>query len=103
MSDIATPPVVGEGPAAPPLPPLGPVRRGWRGYAYELASNGWHAAAGWACVLILFVNGVVIPISRIWKSGLEPLDWKGVVAVASLLIVNGAGFAALKIFGGSSD
>lgn len=92
---------VAADPAVSPLPPLGAPRRGWRGHAYDLAANGWHSAAGWACVLILTVNGAILPLSRIWKPGLEPLDWKGVVAVASLLIVNGAGFAALKIFGGS--
>lgn len=39
----------------------------------------------WVCVLALFVNGVVLPLAGLWKTGLQTLDLAGLAAVVTAL------------------
>lgn len=39
----------------------------WRG--------GWRSTAGWALVLTILVNGVILPMARLWGFQGEALDW----------------------------
>lgn len=67
--------------AGVPLPgPLGQwptFARFWRG--------GWRSTAAWVIVLILFINGAVLPIARLFGWPGEPLDWQGIAALALAL------------------
>jgi hypothetical protein len=49
-------------------------RRFWRG--------GWRSTAAWVCVVALLVNGVVLPMSRIFGVQIEPMDWQGMAVFA---------------------
>ena len=47
--------------------------------------GGWRSAAGWVCVLSLFVNGVVLPVARLFGFQGEPLAWEGMAALVAAL------------------
>ena len=46
---------------------------------------GWRPAAGWTCVVILGVNGVVLPVARLRGVQLEPLAWRELAAFIGAL------------------
>lgn len=47
--------------------------------------GGWQSAAAWVCVAILGVNGLVLPLARLFGFTGEPMDWQGLaVFVAGL-------------------
>lgn len=47
--------------------------------------GAWQSAAAWVCVLVLLVNGAVLPIARLFHFSGEPIDWQGLaVFVAGL-------------------
>lgn len=55
--------------------------RFWRG--------GWRSTAGWALVGTIIVNGIVLPLARLFGFDGEPLDWTalGAFLVAFVALV----------------
>lgn len=47
--------------------------------------GGWRSAGGWACVLAIIVNAVVLPIARLFGFAGEPLSWEGLAALIGAL------------------
>lgn len=47
------------------------------GTAGRFFRGAWQSAAAWVCVLILFVNGAVLPIARLFHFAGEPIEWPG--------------------------
>ena len=39
--------------------------------------GAWQSVAAWVCVLILFINGAVLPIARLMGFSGEPIEWQG--------------------------
>lgn len=48
--------------------------------------GGWRSAAAWVCVLILIINGAVLPIARLFHFQGEPLDWPGLATFVAGLV-----------------
>lgn len=64
-------------PLPKPLSQWPTFARFWRG--------GWRSTAAWVIVLILFINGVVLPFARLFGFAGEALDWQGIAALAVAL------------------
>ncbi|WP_374569668.1 hypothetical protein [Phenylobacterium sp.] len=52
-------------------------RRFWRG--------GWRSTAAWVCVAALGVNGVFLPLSRVFGVQIEAIDWQGMAVFAATI------------------
>ncbi|NBB17028.1 hypothetical protein GVN21_16805 [Caulobacter sp. SLTY] len=63
-----------------PLPPA--VTHQW-GTVGRFIRGAWRAIAAWVCVLALLVNGVILPLARLWGFVGEPLDWQGMAALVA--------------------
>ncbi|MDB5432405.1 MAG: hypothetical protein JWP35_3521 [Caulobacter sp.] len=50
----------------------------WRG--------GWRSSAGWALVATILVNGVVLPLARLFGFHGEPLPWGELAAFVAALV-----------------
>lgn len=60
---------------------------------------GWRPAAGWTCVVILLVNGVVLPLARLFHVELEPLAWRELATFIGALTALAGLRSAEKITG----
>lgn len=49
--------------------------------------GGWRSIGAWICVLALFVNGVVLPLARLWGFKGEPIDWQGLAVFVPVIAV----------------
>jgi len=99
MSDPA--PVAASTVPAIPLDRLYP-REGFWANACHAVRVGWRPASGWVCVIILFVNGAVLPLARLKGFPIEPLDWHQLTPFAGLL-VGQAGLRSIEKCMGASD
>ena len=72
---------------APPTPVRGTLDK----LAF-FVRTGWRPAAGWVSATILLVNGVVIPLARLWLPRIEPVDWRAMTPFVVVLL----GHAALR-------
>ncbi|MDP1964005.1 MAG: hypothetical protein Q8K93_17595 [Reyranella sp.] len=70
-------------PDLPALPDLGGGDQ-WRSFG-RFWRGGWRSSAGWVVVLILFVNGVILPIARLFGFAGEGMDWKALAALVIAL------------------
>lgn len=70
--------------------PLPPAIVGQWGTVGRFIRGAWRAVAAWVCILVLIVNGVVLPIARLFGFDGEPMDWPGLAAFI-------AGLSALAV------
>lgn len=69
----------------PPAAPSPASPAGWTSVG-RYVRGGWRSAAAWVCVLVLFINGAVLPIARLFHFQGEPLDWMGLAAFVAGLV-----------------
>jgi hypothetical protein len=80
-----------------PLPPRRPITSIW-----DFAVRAWRPTASWVCVLVLLVNGVVLPVAQLWGVTVQPLSWADLSVFALGLIAAGASRTVEKIQGVTS-
>lgn len=80
-----------------PLPPRRPI-----GGVWDFVVRAWRPTASWVCVLVLLVNGVVLPLAQLWGTTVTPLSWSDLSIFALGLIANGAARTVEKIQGVTS-
>lgn len=56
----------------------------------------------WACVGVLLVNGVILPLARLWGVSVEPLDWQGLAVFGATAFGLGAQRSFDKKIGAAS-
>lgn len=60
--------------------PLPPAVVGQWGTFGRFVRGAWRAVAAWVCILVLFINGVVLPVARLFGFPGEAMDWPGLAA-----------------------
>ena len=88
-----------DAPAVPPSPAATPPPRTRFQWFVAFIRTGWRPAAGWTCVLILVVNGAVLPIARLCGVQLEPLNWRELSMFVGSLVALAGLRSAEKITG----
>lgn len=68
--------------------PMPPAVTGQWGTVGRFIRGGWRSIAAWVCIAVLIVNGIVLPLARLWGFQGEAMDWPGLAAFI-------AGLAAL--------
>lgn len=81
----------------PPLPQRRPIASIW-----DFAVRAWRPTASWVCVLVLLVNGVILPMAQLWGVTVQPLSWSDLSVFALGLIAAGAARTVEKIQGVTS-
>lgn len=79
-----------EAPVAPSAPSVsravGQAEAGeWTSFA-RYVRGGWRSAAAWVCVLVLVINGAVLPIARLFGFAGEAIDWPGLATFVAGLV-----------------
>lgn len=74
-----------------------PFRSRW-----DFAVRGWRPIMCWICVVVLVVNGVVLPMAQLWGAQVQPLDWSALAVFAGTLGIAGVQRSTEKIYGVTS-
>lgn len=78
-----------------------PARRPIAGW-WDFAVRAWRPSAAWICVLVLLVNGVVLPMAQLWGVTVAPLDWSDMSVFALGLVATSISRTVEKLKGVTS-
>lgn len=72
------------------------------GGLWDFAVRAWRPTAAWVCVLVLFTNGVLLPMAQLWGVTVAPLAWSDMSVFALGLVATSISRTVEKLSGVTS-